>query len=41
VPSKALRRSRRLARNNAAVMRVPVLVIGVKMIGDAISGFSA
>jgi maltodextrin utilization protein YvdJ len=30
-----------LARNNAVIMAVLVLVIGVKLIGDAISGFSA
>ena len=30
-----------LARNNAVIMAVLLLVIGVKLIGDAISGFSA
>lgn len=30
-----------MARNNTAVMAVLLLVIGVKLIGDAISGFSA
>jgi threonine/homoserine/homoserine lactone efflux protein len=30
-----------LARHNAAIMTVLLLVIGVKLIGDAISGFSA
>jgi predicted negative regulator of RcsB-dependent stress response len=29
-----------LARNNAVIMAVLLLVIGVKLIGDAISGFS-
>jgi threonine/homoserine/homoserine lactone efflux protein len=30
-----------MARNNAVIMAVLLLVIGVKLIGDAISGFSA
>jgi len=30
-----------LARNNAVIMAVLLLIIGVKLIGDAISGFSA
>jgi len=30
-----------MARNNAAIMAVLLLVIGMKLIGDAISGFSA
>jgi threonine/homoserine/homoserine lactone efflux protein len=30
-----------LARNNAVIMAVLLLVIGVKLIGDAITGFSA
>ena len=29
-----------LANNNAVIMAVLLLVIGVKLIGDAISGFS-
>jgi hypothetical protein len=29
-----------MARNNAVIMTVLLLVIGVKLIGDAISGFS-
>jgi threonine/homoserine/homoserine lactone efflux protein len=29
-----------LARNNAVIMAVLLLIIGVKLIGDAISGFS-
>jgi hypothetical protein len=29
-----------MAQHNAAIMAVPCLVIGVKLIGDAISGFS-
>ncbi len=30
-----------LAHHNAAIMTVLLLVIGVKLIGDAISGFAA
>jgi hypothetical protein len=30
-----------MARNNAAVMAVLILVIGVKLIGDGIAGLSA
>ena len=30
-----------MARNNAAIMAVILVIIGVKLIGDAISGFSA
>jgi threonine/homoserine/homoserine lactone efflux protein len=30
-----------MARNNAVIMAVLLLIIGVKLIGDAISGFSA
>jgi hypothetical protein len=30
-----------MAHNNAAVMAVLCLIIGAKLIGDAISGFSA
>ena len=30
-----------MARNNAVIMAVLVLIIGMKLIGDAISGFSA
>jgi hypothetical protein len=30
-----------LARNNAVIMAVLMLIIGVKLIGNAISGFSA
>jgi hypothetical protein len=30
-----------LARNKAVIMTVLLLVIGVKLIGDAITGFSA
>jgi hypothetical protein len=30
-----------LARNNAVIMAVLLLIIGVKLIGNAISGFSA
>jgi hypothetical protein len=30
-----------MARNNTAIMAVIGLVIGLKLIGDAISGFSA
>ena len=30
-----------MARNNATIMTVLALIIGVKLIGDAISGFSS
>ena len=30
-----------MARNNAVIMAVLLLIIGVKLIGDAISGFSS
>jgi hypothetical protein len=30
-----------MAEHNAVIMAVPLLVIGVKLIGDAISGFSS
>ena len=30
-----------MARNNATIMAVLALIIGVKLIGDAISGYSA
>ena len=30
-----------MARNNAVIMAVQLLIIGVKLIGDAISGFSS
>jgi hypothetical protein len=30
-----------MARHNAAIMAVLLLVIGVKLIGDAVSGFSS
>ena len=30
-----------MAHNNAVIMAVLLLVIGVKLIGDAISGFSS
>jgi predicted negative regulator of RcsB-dependent stress response len=30
-----------MARNNGVIMAVLLLVIGVKLIGDAISGFSS